>query len=183
MLKSVPTLKEKVGLFYDLAFSIDSGEAWAPLGHNALVIPTDRFTNGADKGIQQFKLAKQSKKWLYKRLSGFDHVTFMPFGMEDNDDLNTCKSLSGFMENSDVLLPEQLSLPLVLETIRRSSCIYPYRLHGMVLSYILGAPFEFYPYHWKLNRVYNTIIGSQPEAIKQTQRQIVEGLLERLDLC
>ena len=69
------------------------------------------------------------------------------------------------------------NLEKVIKLIVEAKKIYPYRLHGMILSHILGAPYEYYPYHHKLKRVHETIKELNPKTIMQTQQEIFRRTL------
>lgn len=184
ILSGVPQLKDRVGLFYDLAFALDTkGYAWRGNSDMALVVPTDRVNNKYDRGIQVCKVADKSEVWLRQRLAAFGSAVFLPFGREDNDDYKTCLKLAcKCSKKSAVLYPSLLSVERVLKLISEASVVYPYRLHGLVLSFILGARFEFYPYHWKLRRVFESVWGVNPNVIRAEQRllfdEVINGVID-----
>jgi polysaccharide pyruvyl transferase WcaK-like protein len=154
ILRSIPELSSKVGLFYDLAFAIDvSIFKWNHSEDCAVVIPTDRHSNVADQGIIEFDVVENSRNWLTQRLETYNQALFVPFGQEDNNDFQTCQQLSSCARSSIVFYTASVSLP-------------------RLLALMLGAKYEFYPYHWKLQRVHDTITGLLPEEIKQKQRAI-----------
>jgi polysaccharide pyruvyl transferase WcaK-like protein len=178
ILSAIPELKGKVHLFYDLAFAINTdGLTWKPSKDLAVVIPTDRSTCKHDSGIRQFNVAVESCGWLTKKLKPYSETKFLAFGAEDNADLETCKFLSSCASNSEILSPNQLSIELVLRLLSECSFVFPYRLHGLILSFLVGAPCEFYPYHWKLQRVHDTITGYTPEEISLKQKTLFDELI------
>jgi hypothetical protein len=144
----------------------------------AVVIPTSRYTNKHDRGIN-LELAKSSRSWLESRLGPYGKAMFLPFGTQDNNDFETCTLLSSCSSNSEVLRPEQLSILKVLNLISESSIVFPYRLHGLILSYMIGAKYDFYPYHWKLQRAHDTLEGYNPKDIQLKQKtefnEIIDG--------
>lgn len=181
LLNKIPSLSDKVSLFYDLAFS---SKYDIPLRTEnskkiAVVIPTDRFTK-FDKGVLQNHIAAESKGWLQKKLTGFDKTIFLPFGREDNDDFVTCKSLANYTKNYEIVNPEQLTIQKVLDCITNCDMVFPYRLHGLILSFILGKKYEYYPYHRKLNKVYETIKELSPTEIKFRQKKAFKKMLHSI---
>ena len=178
ILQSFPQLTRKVHLFYDLAFALDTPKfCWRPKNNTAVVVPTDRFNFG-DYGVRETEISVKSEKWLNSRLQSYDKTVFLAFGKQDNDDYETCKELSRGVSNVEVLRCEKLSLPKVLDIISKASMVFPYRLHGLILSYIVGAPYEFYPYHWKLKRVHDTISGLNIDFIQKKQKECFEEAKE-----
>jgi exopolysaccharide biosynthesis predicted pyruvyltransferase EpsI len=177
ILNLIPELRQKTDLFYDLTFSLDMKKyniIKNKSKNTAVVIPTDRVTNQADKGIAQYNLAQTSKDWLKIQLSNFENTMFLPFGVEDNDDHKTCESLSVYAKNPTIIPHKFITPDYVFTLITNAQHVFPYRLHGMILAYILGTPYTYYPYHNKLSRVHNTIIEKTPRSIKQTQKDKIE---------
>jgi len=179
ILSNIPEISSKVDLFYDLAYSINIPRIPSePLPNTAIVIPTDRFSNQADLGILEHNIAETSKSWLKNNLSPFDNAMFLPFGVEDNNDWETCNALSSCAANSTIIPHNMLNTYYVCSLITNASHVFPYRLHGLILSHILGTPYTFYPYHQKLARVHATITTKSPAMIKQTQKDKLEVLLK-----
>jgi polysaccharide pyruvyl transferase WcaK-like protein len=179
LLRACPQLKNKVGLFYDLAFAIDVERINCPHKNQAVVIPTDRSLLG-DIGLQQINVVDKSRPWLTEKLKPYDKAVFLSFGQQDNDDYETCKRLASCSSYGEVYHPDQLTLRNVMDLISESAFVVPYRLHGLILSFMLGANHEFYPYHWKLQRVHDTIAGLQPEKIRATQQARFKEVIEKL---
>ncbi len=179
ILNSIPKLKGKVDLFYDTSFAIDTnGLSWQHTKDMAIVMPTDRYTDRSDRGIREFNVAIKSQVWLKHKLAPYAKTVFLPFGQEDNDDFETCKTLLSCANNGEILPPNQVTLPKVLNLISECACVFPYRLHGLILSFMLGAKYEFYPYHRKLNRMHETLTGCNPEAIRIKQRKRFNEIVE-----
>jgi polysaccharide pyruvyl transferase WcaK-like protein len=171
MLRSFPKLAAKVDLFYDCALAVDTeGFVWRPCEDLAVVVPTDRFSAKHDRGIREFNVLAKSWNWLTEKLALYGKAVFVPFGKEDNDDFQTCRSLSFCAKNSVVLERDAVTLRRVLELFSVCRMVFPYRLHGLVLAYLVGASYEFYPYHWKLQRMHDTLAGCRPEEIREQQR-------------
>ena len=179
LLSSISTLKNKVHLFYDLAFSLNCNSANRTQNYEktAVVIPTDRFTF-SDKGVRQNQIAAKSRDWLHQELVVFDETLFLPFGQEDNDDYATCQSLSDCATNSEIISPENLNFQTIIDYIANSDMVFPYRLHGLILSFMIGKKYEFYPYHWKLSRVHETIKNLSPDEIRHAQQKEFETMLQ-----
>jgi polysaccharide pyruvyl transferase WcaK-like protein len=176
ILKSFPQLKSKVHLFYDLGFAIDTnGLSWKHSKNRAVVIPTDRFTR-SDRGVTECEVAIKSREWLKEKLKPYEKTVFLAFGEQDNNDLETCETLAFYCTNkSEIIKASQHSLEEILNLIGDSQITLPYRLHGLILSFLTGTRYEFYPYHWKLQRVHDTIKGLDLEEIKQKQKAILEA--------
>jgi len=177
MLKSISSLADKVHLFYDTSFAV----ACKPfsnlrLENTAVVIPTDRQVYG-DRGIKQINMVDESKCWLKKKLEPFSSVVFLPFGQEDNDDYATCKRLLSCSEHSRIISPECLTLRFVTNLIANCDMIFSYRLHGLILAFMFDKKYEFYPYHWKLDRVSDTIKGRSIDNIKFEQQTEFKNML------
>lgn len=182
ILKTISTLKNKVHLFYDASFSAvcKKNSSTYHAEKTAVVIPTDRFTY-SDRGVQQTHMAFQSKKRLKERLKPYDKAMFLPFGQEDNDDYVTCQLLAECAENSEIISPAKLNFQTVIDYLESSEVVFSYRLHGLILSFILGKRFEYCPYHWKLNRVYETIKDLTPNEIRYKQQKQFELMLRTVN--
>lgn len=178
-------LRKRVGLFYDLLFSMNTSsiEAKAPDERVAVIIPTDRTSNKSDRGIMQYGVADKSLKWLKQHTCCFDRLVFLAFGKEDNDDYATCLKLSKAISKPSVIISDcGKNKDLMLKVIANATSVYAYRLHGLILAKIFNKPCGFFPYHWKLNRVQDTILGCTPELIKNWQRQSLSTVLCDLGL-
>lgn len=181
ILKTYPKLSEKTGLFYDLALQLNHNLlGWREPKDLAVVVPTDRFSNQADHGIKIYDVAKKSRGWLKESLENHAETVFIPFGREDNDDYKTCLQLASCSEHSKVLSYNEVSLQNVLKLFSEATKIYAYRLHGLILAFMVGVCCEFYPYHWKLKRVHDTLVGKSPYVIRRAQGEYLENVLEGL---
>lgn len=179
ILRSFPQLRNKVYLSYDLSFALKSIDLLKDKENYAIVIPTDRFSFG-DRGVKENNVAKKSLSWLKEKLVGFNKVYFLAFGEQDNNDYETCKTLSSCVGNSEILNYNDLSLPKVSNLFSKTSKVFPYRLHGLIFSYIAGVPYEFYPYHWKLQRVYDTIKNLSFKEIQIKQKELFTEMLQEV---
>lgn len=181
ILSSVPSLKNKVDLFYDTAFAIDiSNYKRAPLDYIA-VFPTDRFNRKCDEGIREFKMGEKSGSWLWQQLAPYKNKVFVPLGSEDNNDYFTCEELISFHAPFwKIVVPKKTSD--VLEVIAGANQVVAYRLHALILAFMFGAPYSFYPYHWKLQRVHDTISNISLCQIRIKQRAVVAEKIKS-DLC
>lgn len=172
ILASLPQLKSKVHLFHDLAFQtkIDTP---TKSGDYAVVIPTG---NG--------ETVAKSKYWLENALNGYSNVWFVPFGQRDHDDYFTSRILSSCNTSknpSNIVLPNDVTLTKVTRLMGLCKTVFTYRLHGLILAYILGKPCQFYPYHTKLNRVYQTLQYHSVEEIKRLQAEEFANMREACD--
>jgi hypothetical protein len=70
-----------------------------------------------------------------------------------------------------------------LEAVAGSNRVYTCRLHGLVLSKLFSKPCAYYPYHWKLDRVAETILGCEAALIASWQRQALDKVLMEAGLC
>jgi exopolysaccharide biosynthesis predicted pyruvyltransferase EpsI len=115
---------------------------------------------------------------------------FLPFGKEDNNDGDTCSCLfrcSGVLNNNsytcksaDIIRDEDISLSLVIKYISEAKLVIPYRLHGLILAFIIGRNYIFYPYHQKLIKVNQTLNGHNPEAIKAWQKALFNKVINEV---
>ena len=178
ILKSISSLKDKVNLFFDAAFSSLYHNVPSSFGSEkfAVVIPTDRFVRG-DRGVKHMGMSLRSKAWLKKKLEPFDKAMFVPFGKEDNDDYVTCLRLQDCCRNSEVISPNDVTLTSVVDLISRSGMVFSYRLHGLILAFMLGKHYDYYPYHWKLDRVFDTIKCQSVNNIRFKQRMEFKNVL------
>jgi hypothetical protein len=168
ILSSFPRLTDKVHLTYDLSFA-NPVKHYVGSKDYAVVIPTDR---------EGLCTAEKSRKWLQKNLEPYDSVVFVPFGQKDNDDYKTCKQLAANCPTKSVILePDAVFFERVIALLSGCTAAYPYRLHGFVLSFMVGATCEFYPYHRKLSRVHETVAGYSVERIVEKQREALGDLL------
>lgn len=166
ILRSFPKLKVKTHLFYDLALAVEP-KISEDRKDFAVVVPTNRH---------MLNLEVKSRDWLKHNLSPYEKVTFIPFGQEDNDDYLTCLQLAHCSKDFTILRHKDVSLQKVLGLMAECSLVLSYRLHGLILAYLMGAKYEFYPYHWKLKRVHDTMTGFTPEEIRLKQRAIFDSL-------
>lgn len=173
ILDSIPRLKGKVHLFHDLAFSVNVPNLhWKHSEDTAVVIPTDRLSYG-DRGVKEHLIASKSSEWLNERLKTYKETVFLSFGEQDNNDYLTCLLLAH--SNSEIV--KATSLNQVLSLIGEATITFPYRLHGLILSFLVGTKYEFYPYHWKVQRVHDSIQGFVPKEIREKQRKIVDEIV------
>ena len=178
LLQGIPSLIGKVGLFYDLAFALDVSQfSWLGECGYVVVVPTDRFTNKFDFGVQEFNVASKSLSWLKHYLANYSGSVFLPFGVRDNDDYVTCRKMASHFKNSFVLGAADLSLNRVLCLMAGAGYVFAYRLHGFVLAFMLGVPCVFYPYHWKLQRVKDTLDGCSLVEVRQRQRVMFNAVI------
>jgi polysaccharide pyruvyl transferase WcaK-like protein len=102
----------------------------------------------------------ESKKALGHELSKdrMREVKLLALGGDDNDDLETCRELAGYLAHSFAVSILKPSTPEeALRAVAGCEKVYSYRLHGVFLAYSLGVPFSIYPYHLKLKRNYDTL--------------------------
>lgn len=170
ILTQIPSLRETIELFYDLTFALDI-ETLETVKHRtelAIVIPTDRFTT-SDKGVLVTNISVNSRDWLKEKLQDYKETIFLAFGELDNDDYETCKGLSSVASNTLILRTNNLSMKQIFALLSECDIVFPYRLHGLILSFILGKRYDFYTYHRKLQRVHDTIKDSSPKTIRRSQ--------------
>lgn len=180
MLNSVKDLRDKLGLFFDVSFSVSLRNNYHNMKKDcAVVIPTDRSTC-SDRGVKEVNVGLKSKGWLQDKLDGFKDVMFIPFGREDNSDYNTCRYLASGIKHSEILHPSSVNLNTVVEMISRCSLVIPYRLHGLILSFMLNRKYEYYPYHWKLSRQQDTINNLNVDEIRERQQKTFNDMLINL---
>jgi len=177
MLKSVPRLKSKVHLFHDLAFTLDFASPTKQKKDVAIVIPTDRDTL-SDSGVRECGVAGKSWSWLKEKLKPHEKTVFLAFGERDNNDLETCKLLSSCARESEILNANEFSFEQVMRLISESRMVFPYRLHGLVLAFMAGVPYDFWPYHWKLQRVHDTVAGLNIKEIKNMQKEEMKKITD-----
>lgn len=169
-LKAVPELREKVKLCYDLAFAVEPKCATHQRFKDfAVVVPTDR------PGYYEFE---RSKRWLTMNLRCFDKAVFVPFGRVDNDDFATCNQLSKCASHGEVLEPGALSFDRVFTLLCEAEKVFAYRLHGLILAFIAGANYSFWPYHQKLVNVNQTLMSKTPFQIRLEQFDVFHRGLE-----
>lgn len=173
ILNSFGVLQGKLGLFYDLVFALSLNVySWRGSKDLAVVVPTDR---------EHLGMVEKSRGWLCERLKGYKRCVFLPFGSKDNDDSQTCVSLLSCASKGVVLPHFGLSLMKILRLLCDCQKVFSYRLHGLLLAFLVGAPFEFYPYHRKLQRVYDTVNGVDVEVIRERQKRQFEAALEMVN--
>lgn len=185
LLSEYSQFRGKLGLFYDLAFSVDYNQIDSNNGERvAVVVPTDRFTNQYDRGIQQLNLVKKSGKWLKDKVSIYDRVTFLALGSEDNNDFETCKQLSEATKKPCTIISfDGINFKTIFKAVAEATTVYSYRLHGLILAEIFKKPYGLYYYHQKIARVEQSLQGTSPELIKCWQREAVNNVLRSVNLC
>jgi polysaccharide pyruvyl transferase WcaK-like protein len=183
IIRNIPKLADKAQLFYDLIFSLDLTKYhYNGLSDNAVVFPTDRFSRKADFGICAFNIAASRADWLGEKIRCHKgNVLYVPLGVEDNDDYYTAWNLS-LRFGGKVVSHDAATFEFVVNSICNAGCVYAYRLHALILAFMLRANFMFFPYHWKLQRVYDTVRFHSPDFIRLTQRRVLADVLEQLKL-
>jgi polysaccharide pyruvyl transferase WcaK-like protein len=165
LLQQDPVLAPKVYLSFgpSIALASKHGITWKPMQGVAAVIPTDRTDDKRqwDEGILITNGIEHTKAHLKQQLLN-DHVrlvVLVAFGGDDNDDYANCKQLEAYLKDTFTVRIVKPATPKeALEILSVCSKVYSYRLHGMVLAYSLGIPFDVYGYHRKVKRVYDTLI-------------------------
>jgi polysaccharide pyruvyl transferase WcaK-like protein len=173
-LKAIPELREKVKLCYDLAFAVEPKRATHQRFKDfAVVVPTNR------PGYYEFE---RSKRWLTMNLRCFEKTVFVPFGKVDNDDFATCNQLSKCASHSEVLEPNALNFDRVFTLLSEAEKVFAYRLHGLILAFIAGVEYSFWPYHDKLVRVHHTLKGKSVFNVRLEQFDVFHRGLEACGL-
>lgn len=167
-LKSFGELGSKTSLFYDCAFANKFEVSKRRFSDVAVVVPTDRLKLNA---------ARETRGWLRHHLSNFKTVMFVPFGQVDNDDYQTCKALASGVNGAVVLKPP-VSFGKAAYLLSSCGFAVSYRLHGMILAYMAGTKYIFYPYHMKLRCVHETLAETSLAEIKDKQRGEFRKVLE-----
>jgi polysaccharide pyruvyl transferase WcaK-like protein len=181
LLRNISSLRNKVNLFYDTSLALEPPQNIRTLMFDtAVVIPTDRMVPG-DYGARR-NIAVNSERWLKERLRGYRKAIFLAFGKQDNDDYKTCEALSHLVDNSEIIPYEHLTFKNVAALLVDASIVVPYRLHSLILSYMVGAQYDYYPYHWKLNRVQETLFGKRVGDVREIQKLELMKVLDKLSL-
>jgi polysaccharide pyruvyl transferase WcaK-like protein len=171
-LKAIPELKDKVALTYDLAFAVEHQTLKQDKKKGtAVVVPTNR------PGYYEFE---ESQKWLEQHLRCYDKAVFLPFGKVDNDDYQTCRQLCRGNGHSEIVQPE--SFTHVYSLMLEAEHVYAYRLHGLIMAFITGAQYSFWPYHQKLVRVHHTLKGKSVFNVRLEQFDVFHRGLEACGL-
>lgn len=170
ILNSFSQLRGKVELFNDLAFQLKINSFAKRSKDLAVVAPTNR---------SYLNTVVDSKKWLTEQLQPYNSVIFLPFGSKDNNDYQTCLELAGCIPSYVMLQRNELSFDLAVELYSKCAMSFPYRLHGLILSYLTNTPYQFYPYHRKLSRMHQTLTAS-PQTIQHQQTEQFKQVLEAL---
>jgi len=168
ILREDQDLASKVHLSLDPSIILASkyGFSWKPQENKAAIIPTDRQHNRFDEGIQITNIVENTKFELKKQLreDEIKQITLLAFGGEDNDDMESCRKLAEYFAGDfHVSIIKPTMAKEALKILSVCSKVYSYRLHSMLLAYSMGVPFTCYGYHWKVKRVYNTIIDLTPK--------------------
>lgn len=183
ILRSFPQLKNKVHISHDPAMAIDVSMSCEHSLNRAVIIPTYRKTYG-DKGVRIHSLNSVdwlTLEWLMKNVSHYQKIIYLAFGEKDNDDYVICNHLNELNHNlseepAQIFNANKLTLSSILSLFGESSIVFTYRLHGLILSFLTKTPYYFYPYHWKVQRVHDTIKNLTLEKIRETQKTIVKEL-------
>lgn len=183
LLQEHDVLRKRAGLFYDAAFSVK----FEPIRvgvfseRTLVVVPTNRFSDKADKGILKFNIVKDAAKQIKQTEWIYNKIIFLAFGKEDNDDYQICLELAKYFPNkSSVINDFIVNRQQMLEAIAGATYIYSFRLHGYIIAKILGVPCGFYPYHHKLQRVADTLLGCEPSLIRSWQREYLNLILNQV---
>lgn len=156
------SLRSKTYLSFDpsMALTLKHKISWRKQEGVGIVVPTDRKTNLRDNGVQIFNIIDKTKSALKFRLhrDEITKVVLLAFGGDDNNDYHSCMQLETYLEDdfeTSIVRPET---PVeALKILSRCSRAYTYRLHGLIFAYMLGAPYYYFPYHWKVTRIHTTL--------------------------
>lgn len=157
------------GLCYDLALANKIECSPKKFGDVAVVVPTDRV--GLDA-------VSKSGVWLKEQLANFRSAVFVPFGKVDNDDYKTCRCLADICGKDNVVLRGPVSFGKMVTLLSSCGAVVAYRLHSLILAYMVGAKYSFYPYHKKLTYVHETLAEKSLAEIKDKQRGEFRKVLE-----
>ena len=163
-------LRGKLGLILDPSMVLREkyNMQWENSDGVGVLIPTDRQDTRCDPGILKTNIVSVSQVSLKDLMivDGIKKVILVPFGKEDNDDLVTCTQMQEFLSDRfDVSIREPTSIKDALDIIGNCQRVYAYRLHGLILAHMLGAPYDYVPYHRKLQRVQLTLQNLDYEKI------------------
>lgn len=166
------TTLRNVGFFPDLSYALPLKRSTSKIQRDlAVVIPTNR---------SYLDTVNDSRKWLVYTLAKYREVVFIPFGSKDNDDYITCLQLSTSFKNSTVIEPKDVTLPLVIDYLSKCDLSVSYRLHGVLLSHILGVKSKVWCYHPKINHMLNTIKNNSVESLRNQQQKMFKQVLESI---
>lgn len=175
ILQGIRQLQGKTGLYYDCAYSVplepSNVRTWL-----TVIAPTDRKSNKHDKGVTRCNTTLNSVKWLTDTINLKCKTVFVPFGTEDNNDFETCLSLAAHVDESEVWC-HSLNIGKVASLFSHAELVVAYRLHAMILAHMLDVPYVFYPYHWKLTRVYESIKNVTVDAVRVKQKKVLKDVL------
>lgn len=161
ILTDLPQLKGKVHYFPDLAFA-NKVSRHKKVGDYAAVVPTHR-----GKHLSRFP----SELWLKEQLKDYGKAWFVPFGQKDNDDYYTSHLYSRCASEASFMHPNQVSLQSVTELFAGALKVVSYRLHGLILAFMVGVPYAVYPYHRKVERVFNDFGAFSLDEFREVQNE------------
>lgn len=110
-----------------------------------------------------------------------DLEQFQYIGLRDQTAVTILQSFPSLKDRVHLFHDLALAINTEPEVLEYLVKIYPFKLHGMILSYLLGqslSPVNFY--HRKVGRVYSTISGLSIDDVKAQQKFQFSALVEAL---
>ena len=130
----------------------------------AVIIPTDRKDDKSDAGIIKTNIIQETKQQLKQDLmkENIKEVILLPFGEEDNNDYESCKVLSKYLEKDfNCVILDKPPVKQALKIISIAEKVYSYRLHGCIFSIALNIPLMVFAYHIKILRMLKTLCSEE----------------------
>ena len=103
---------------------------------------------------------------------------FSFIGLRDKFAVQILKAIPSLMGKVELCYDLVFALNMDGNTCRFLARVFPFKLHGLVLSHMAGVPYTFPFYHSKVHRVRDTINDLTMAEIRQKQKSSFEAMLE-----
>jgi len=105
---------------------------------------------------------------------------FSYIGLRDNTAVEIVKKHPTLAGKTHLFYDLAFALRMSPESCRLLARVFPFKLHGLILSHMAGTSFSGKFYHSKVGRVYDTIQGVTVEEIHENQKASVGGIIDAL---
>jgi len=107
-------------------------------------------------------------------LEQFDYI-----GLRDKTSVDILKSFPQLQSKVHLFYDLAFAIDVEPNIIGYLAKVFPFKLHGLILSHMANIPYKFGSYNRKVKRVYDTIANLTTEEIRQYQKERFSEMLER----
>jgi polysaccharide pyruvyl transferase WcaK-like protein len=101
---------------------------------------------------------------------------FSFIGLRDNVAVQILKAKPTLTDKVNLFHDLVFAINMTRDTCRFLARVFPFKLHGLILSHMAGIPYTFPFYHPKVQRVHDTIKELELDKIQETQRASINEI-------